>query len=390
MDTNYLQELIDEAYRRGGGMILNFENKPAAVVLSIEKYNEMISGSVNQRISESADQLASESASASQELFSEPKKLKILVTGGAGYIGAHTARMLLGEGYEVVVFDNLSCGKRENVPLGAKFVEGDLADTNLLKDLFAMENFDSVMHFAASIEVKESFEIPEKYLKNNTFNTANLISVMLEAGVKKIIFSSTAAVYGLQEEMPIAENSPLRPNNPYGYSKLLAEKVIKYHCKYSGLQAVIFRYFNACGFGFGGEILPTHNSHLISKVLEVAKGEKPFLTVNGNTYETLDGTCVRDYVHVLDIATAHVLGLKNLENQSDFEIFNIGTGKGVSVLEMVSIASEVLEKIIPMEIGPCREGDAPITVADNTKILKILGFSTRYSNLENIIRTTWQ
>ena len=227
-------------------------------------------------------------------------------------------------------------------------------------------------------------------MKNNVQNTENLVSVMLEAGVKKIIFSSTAAVYGLLETQPIAENVVPRPNNPYGYSKLLAEKIIKYHSKYSGLQAIVFRYFNACGFGFGSEILPTHSSHLMSKILEVAKGEKPFLTVNGNTYKTSDGTCVRDYVHVLDIAKAHILGMNNFENLPNFEIFNIGTGKGVSVLEMVNSASEIFEKIIPMEIGARRVGDAVVTLADNTKITEVLGFTPSHSNLENILRTSWQ
>lgn len=361
-------------------MVLNLQNRPEVVVLTVDKYNQLLKNGSDHAVLESAIE------SLQQQ---ESQNRRILVTGGAGYIGAHATRELLKAGYQVTILDNLSSGKRENVPAGVRFIEGSVGDANLLRDIFAQERFYAVMHFAASIEVEESVREPEKYLKNNTLNTAVLLSAMAEYDVKKIIFSSTAAVYGEQQVVPIPETAKLSPNNPYGYSKLLAERLIKYHCHFSGFQAVVFRYFNACGCDFDGEIMPTHQSHLIPIVLEVVLGKRPYLLINGTDYNTQDGTCVRDYVHVLDIARAHVVALAKLEATESYRIYNIGTGHGSSVREVVNKASEILERMIPMEAGPRRAGDAPATVADNRKLREELGFELQHSDLDTIIATSW-
>lgn len=379
MDNFYLQELINEAYLRGGGMVLNVGEAPAVVVLTVERYNQIMNQSKTQ-----TDLLTA------VETKPATAKQKVLVTGGAGYIGAHAVRELLKAGYEVVVMDNLSAGKRENLPTGAKFVEGDLGDVGLLQDLFAMEKFSAVMHFAASIEVEESVSNPEKYFENNAINTAKLLSVMKEYEVNNIIFSSTCAVYGEQTVMPINEGAKLSPVNPYGYSKLIAERIIKYYCQFSGLRAIVFRYFNACGCDFLGDIQPTHSTHLIANVMSVAAGKQEAITVFGKDYQTFDGTCIRDYVHVLDIAQAHVAALRKIEQGEAYRIYNIGTGRGSSVLEVINKTAELLNKIIPMEAGPRRSGDAPVLIADNSKLKTELGYELKYSDLETIINTSWK
>lgn len=386
---------------------MNYEDKPAVVVLTVEKYNQLISGSASQLISRSVNQEALPLAVPTPAV--EPKK--VLVTGGAGYIGAHLVGELVKSGYQVVILDNLSTGKKQNIHKESVFIEGDLDDENLLKNIFASHKFEAVFHMAASLEVEESVALPEKYFKNNVINTYNLLKAMKESDCKKIIFSSTAAVYGEAASSPIAENSPLHPANPYGSSKLLAERAIKYFCEFSGFQAVVFRYFNACGFDIKANILPTHQSHLIYNILQVAKGARPFLEVYGNTYPTFDGTCIRDYVHVQDIVVPHVLALMKMAHYNQinsgssreasmleatrdlknrFEVYNIGTGKGYSVAQVVSAASEVLNKIIPMEVAAKRAGDAATTVADNTKLLKELGYQLQFSSLENMIGSSWE
>lgn len=379
MDNFFLQELIDEAKARGGGMLLNMEGQPKAVVLMIEKYNELLSNFNFQTMG----------THQTDEKKSSGIYKKILVTGGAGYIGSHVAGELVSAGYEVVIIDNLSTGKKENLNPKAKFYEGDLKDINFARDVFANENISAVMHFAASIEVGESVEKPETYFENNVANTARLLGVMAEFGVKDIILSSTAAVYGQPEKLPINEQSPVKPTNPYGYTKLLAEKNIKYFCQFAGFRAVIFRYFNACGCRPEGDVLPTHHSHLIDNVMDVALGCQPLVSILGNDYPTFDGTGVRDYVHVLDIARAHVMALEHLAD-GVFEVYNIGTGKGLSVLEIINAAAENLNKIIPMEVAPRREGDPAELVADAGKIFQAWGFKTEHSDLDNIIKTAWK
>ena len=381
MNNDNLDELIQEAQNRGGGMLLNMGDKPAAVVLTIDRYNQLLGGQGNAaKVTPAAKPRAAASENGAR---------RVLVTGGAGYIGSHLVRQLLESGYKVTVLDNLSYGRREHVPADATLIEGDLADINLLRDVLADGRFEAVLHMAASIEVEESVREPEKYYENNVANTGKLLVAMKEAGVANIIFSSTAAVYGEQAVVPIPETAPLRPNNPYGATKLLGERMIKYFCDYAGFRAVVFRYFNACGCDFDGRISLTHHSHLIPVVMEVAGGRRPHLLVNGNDYPTLDGTCVRDYVHVLDIARAHVVALDHLANGGSFRVYNIGTGKGLSVAQIISGAAEVLNKIIPMEIGPRRPGDSPATVADNRKLHEEMGFLPKHSDIQTIISTSW-
>lgn len=380
MEQSYLEQLINEVKARDGGLILNVDGRPEAVVLSIDKYNELVS--------ESRVKSQESSQAQADQTFIKPKT--VLVTGGAGYIGAHLARQLINAGHKVIIVDNLSTGKRENVPGAAKFIEGDFGDVNLLRDVFASEKIDAVMHLAASIEVEESVRLPVKYLENNALNTAHLLSAMDEVGVKNIIFSSTAAVYGEQKNQPIPESATPAPGNPYGYSKYLAEEIIKYYCEHREFNAVVFRYFNACGCDFDGQIWPTHESHLLAKLMAVIAGKEEQLVINGNDYSTHDGTCVRDFVHVLDIVSAHLLALGRVDKLSGFHLFNIGTGKGVSVLEMVNAAAEVLNKMIPMQLGPRREGDAAEAVAETAKIKNELGFSAQLSDLETIIKTAYR
>jgi len=386
MDNTYLQNLISEVKARDGGLILSMDGQPEVVVLSVEKYNQLLNNQA-QAISEKVS-LPQESRSAAFD-FSKSVK-NILVTGAAGYIGAHVAKKLLEKNHKVIVLDNLSSGKRENIPPQAKFIEGDLRDVNLLRDIFAQEKIDSVMHFAAAIEVEESVKDPQKYFDNNVLGTAKLLEAMKEAGVDKIVFSSTCAVYDGEKSGLFNEQSALGPTSPYGATKLLAENIIKYYCDYLGMKAVVFRYFNACGFDSESNIRPTHDSHLIARVMEVAKGRTAFLTINGANYETPDGSCIRDYVHVLDIANAHEKALDVLENGEGYKVYNIGTGRGLSVLEVANAAAEILNKMIPMEIGPKRAGDLPVAVADNIKIKTDLGFEPRFSDLETILKSSWK
>jgi len=382
-----LQELISEARKREGGLILNLDEKPAVVVLTIDKYNALVG-----TIGAQAEKPRVPAPQSQKTQADKPGALagKILVTGGAGYIGSHVARKMLENGYEVVVVDNLSSGKRENVPAGATFFEGDLGDVNFMRDVFAAHRIEAVMHLAASIEVEESVREPEKYFQNNAVNTLNLLSVMNEFGTKKIIFSSTCALYDPAGGKPLSEESAIAPSNPYGYTKFVAEKMIEYYAKYLGISGVVFRYFNASGCDFDGQIKPTHESHLIPSILEVATGKRQQIKVNGNDYATADGTCVRDYIHVLDIARAHVLALKRMKENQSFEIFNLGTGHGYSVLEMINATAEVLNRMIPMEIGPRRPGDADLLIANSEKAKRDLGFEVRYSDLPTIIETAWK
>ena len=377
MDSTYLEELIREVNLRGGGIILSMAGKSEAVVLNIQKYNDLM------------EQLGQATKTATNT--SPMKKSQtILVTGGAGYVGSHTVRQLLTQGYKVVIVDNLSTGKKEFVAPQATFYEGNFGDPTLLTKIFAENNIDAVMHFAASLEVEESVAKPAEYLHNNVIHTITLLAEMNRANVKKIIFSSTGAVYGEQIKMPIPETAELNPGNPYGYTKYLGEVLLKYYAEHLGFQASVLRYFNVCGASFEGDLGDTHiNSHLIPIIMEVAKGVREKLTVFGNDYNTFDGTCVRDYIHVLDVAEAHILALEKLGTGDSYNVYNLGTGKGLSVEEMVAAVAEITERMVPMEMGPRRAGDAPSTVADNSKIKRELGFEPKFSDLDTIIKTTW-
>ncbi len=389
MDQNYLQQLITELKARDGGLILNLDGKPGAVVLSIEKYNLLLSNSNPQAGGQVPDPENQPSENPESSPF-HPKT--ILITGGAGYIGAHVSRHLVNAGHSVIILDNLVSGTKDNLPSGAKFIEGDVGDFNLLRDIFASSKVDVVMHFAASIEVEESVKDPGKYLENNAVNTARLLAAMDEAGVKQIIFSSTAAVYGRQanQHQPILETASKTPENPYGHSKLIAEETISYYCRHKEFTAVVFRYFNACGSDFDGKIQTSHTSHLLAKLMQAVISRDTALTINGNDYSTHDGTAVRDYVHVLDIVGAHLVALGKLTELIGFNDYNIGTGKGCSVLEMAGAVAETLNKIVPMEPGPRRAGDAECAVADNSKIRQELGFIPQFSEMETIIKTAYR
>lgn len=366
MDTKNMQNLLKLLKNpEDKFVILDADGQPQGVVLSWEHY---------QHLQKSHGEHQSEHST-------------VLVTGGAGYIGAHTVRQLTTAGHKVVVIDNLSTGVLENVPSEAIFVEGDFSDKELLSKIFSNYNIDAVMHFAASIEVGESVEKPLEYLDNNSHKTVTLIETMLAHGVNKFIFSSTAAVYGLQETVPIPEFAPTMPIDPYGYSKLLTEHLISYYVKFAGLQAIVFRYFNACGSDFDKAIYSTHESHLIPRVIGAAEGRLSELEIYGDDYETIDGTGVRDYVHVLDVARAHVTALNHFDHS--MKVYNIGTGRGFSVKQIIDATQQLTGKPVPVKISPRRPGDSPITIADNSKIKAELNFELQHSDLETIIKTSW-
>ena len=316
--------------------------------------------------------------------------MRILVVGGAGYIGGITGQYLMQNGHEVVVFDNLSRGHREGVPAGAKFVEGDMANLADLAHVLDGQNIEAVMHFAALSLVGESVEHPAKYFRNNVANGLNLLDVMLRCGVKKFVFSSTAATYGEPETSPILEDFPHVPTNPYGESKLAFEKVLKWYSNAYGLHYASLRYFNAAGASdpLGEDHSP--ESHLIPVVLEVARGKRSHITVFGDDYPTPDGTCIRDYIHVKDLASAHLKALLHICEKSENVIFNLGQGNGASVKEIIDVARKVTGHPIPAQVGPRRAGDPAVLVASNEKIQKVLGWKPQFSDLETIIGDAWK
>lgn len=316
-------------------------------------------------------------------------KKPILVTGGAGYIGSHTVRMLLEHGFQVVVLDNLSTGHASSV--SCPLIVGDLSDKNLLKKIFSEYEVQAVIHFAASLIVEESSLFPGKYFENNVVNGLNLLNAMASANIGKIIFSSSAAVYGEPLYDRVDEDHPRLPINPYGESKLIFEKILKWFFRAHGLSSVSLRYFNAAGASLDaslGEDKPTA-THLIPQVLRVASRQQDDLKIFGSDYPTPDGTCIRDYIHVLDLATAHLLALNKLNEDSGVFAYNVGTGTGHSVSRIVSTAMEITGKMIPIEYAPRRPGDPAGLVADAKKIKAELGFIPQYSDLNTIIKTAW-
>jgi UDP-glucose 4-epimerase len=311
----------------------------------------------------------------------------ILITGGAGYIGSHVNKALNKAGYETVVLDNLIKGFEDFVKWGV-FVEGDYGDEELLNKIFKEYDIEAVMHFGAYISVAESVECPKAYLENNYEKTLILIKAMKDNGVKNLIFSSTAAVYGSPVEIPIKETHQLKPINPYGKSKLLVEEYLK---SQDDINYVIFRYFNASGDDPDCEIGELHEpeTHLIPLILDAALGRRDSISVFGDDYDTEDGSCVRDYIHVNDIANAHIEGLRYLENGGENNVFNIGNGRGFSVKEVISVVKKVTGKDFPVNIEGRRPGDPGTLVADSNKIHEVLGWTPEYDTLESIIETAW-
>jgi UDP-glucose-4-epimerase GalE len=315
---------------------------------------------------------------------------KILVTGGAGYIGSHTVYHLLRENYEVVVVDDLSRGRSGNVA-ASRLRRLNLEDTEALTRLCLHEKFDAVVHFAAFIAVGESTREPEKYFANNIGGTLSLLSAMARAGIRRLVFSSSAAVYGTPKEIPIKEDAPIAPLSPYGETKATVERVLIWLDRYRGLRSIALRYFNACGAEPGSGLGEEHDpeTHLIPLLLRAVETGEP-ITIFGDDYDTADGTCIRDYVHVSDLATAHILALEALRNGSNSEAMNVGTGRGQSVWEVVRAVEEVTGKKVPYRIGPRRAGDPPELVADSSKLQRKLGWSPRYTKLRDIVVTAWE
>lgn len=316
--------------------------------------------------------------------------MAVLVCGGAGYIGSHTVAELLEKGEEVVILDNLEKGHREAV-LGGRFYEGDLRDSKILDKVFSENNIDSVIDFAAYSLVGESVEDPLKYFENNIGSTINLLDAMKRHNVKYIVFSSTAATYGEPENTPILEEDKTFPTNPYGESKLAVEKILKWCDKAYGIKYTVLRYFNAAGAHVSGKIGEDHTpeTHLIPIILQVALGKRDKIMIFGDDYDTEDGTCIRDYIHVTDLASAHILALDRLKAGGDSRTYNLGNGKGFSVKEVVDIARVVTGFNIKTEIAPRRAGDPAILIASSDKARSELGWKPKYNSLETIIETAW-
>ncbi len=318
----------------------------------------------------------------------------ILVTGGAGYIGSHAALALKKAGYNVVILDNLSYGHQELVDdvLQIKLVIGDTSDRTLLDQLFTTHKIDAVIHFAAYIAVGESVKEPGKYYSNNVASTLNLLSAMLAHGINKIVFSSTCAVYGMPKEVPMTESHPHNPLSPYAASKDMVERILSDFDTAFNLKSVAFRYFNACGADPGGLLGEDHDpeTHLIPLALLTALKKRDSLYIFGTDYDTPDGTCVRDYIHVNDLADAHVLGLEYLLSGGASEVFNLGNGNGFSVREVIETAKEVTGLDIPAIESDRRPGDAPILVGSSQKVREMLGWNPNYADLKKIISHAWQ
>lgn len=316
----------------------------------------------------------------------------VLVSGGAGYIGSHVVRDLLKCGYQVVVLDNLSTGRRENL-VGGTFIEGDVGDETLVSDIIRRYETESLLHFAAHIQVEESVANPAKYYENNSCKAFRLFKTAAETGVKSVLFSSTAAVYGIPEKIPVDETSPLIPINPYGNSKLFSEMMLKdiaQSC--SEMQYIVLRYFNVAGADTAGRIGQVYPkpTHLITLAIKTALGQRPELSIFGNDYDTPDGTCIRDYIHIDDLSSAHVLALRSLEKREGNRVFNCGYGKGHSVLEVVNTVKKVSGMPFPTRLCPRRPGDPPALIADSTRIKEDLGWRPGHDNLEEIVRSAWK
>ena len=318
--------------------------------------------------------------------------MAILVCGGAGYIGSHVVRQLVAAGEEVIIADNLSTGHRAAINPAVKFYECDIRDKAALKKIFAENKIEAVFHFAAFIEAGESVQLPLKYFNNNVYGMQILLEAMTESGVDKIIFSSSAAVYGEPERIPIDELDKTEPTNPYGESKLIMEKMIRWVSAAQGVRYVSLRYFNASGASEDASIGEDHHpeSHLIPLILQVPRGKRDHITVFGTDYPTPDGTCIRDYIHVVDLADAHLCALNYLRGGGESNFFNLGTGHGFSVKEIIDAAEKVTGLKIKKEFGARRAGDPARLIASGEKARKILKWTPRFDDVEKIIATAWK
>jgi UDP-glucose 4-epimerase len=316
--------------------------------------------------------------------------MAILVCGGAGYIGSHMVAALLEKGEEVVILDNLQKGHRDAV-LGGKLYEGDLRDRAILDKVFTENNIDAVIDFAADSLVGESVTEPLKYFENNVGGTLSLLRAMRDYGVKNIVFSSTAATYGEPESIPILEEDKTFPTNPYGESKLAVEKILKWCDNAYGIKFTALRYFNAAGAHESGKIGEDHSpeSHLIPLILQTALGQREKIMIFGDDYKTEDGTCIRDYIHVMDLASAHLLAVDRLRKGGESRIYNLGNGTGFSVKEVIEVARKVTGREIKAEIAPRRAGDPAVLIASSKKAVEELGWKPRFNSLETIIQTAW-
>lgn len=317
--------------------------------------------------------------------------MKILLTGGAGYVGSACMRWLLAHGHDPIAYDNLLEGNREAVPdASSRLIKGEIADTDHLKTVLRQQNIEAVMHFAAWASVPESITKPEEYYQVNVCGTKSVLDAMRSTGVRKILFSSTAATYGFHTEMPLREDSPQTPESPYGNTKLAAEWLIKDYARAYGLGYTLLRYFNASGADPDGEFGEDrrHETHLIPLVLQAATGSRPKVLIYGDDYPTPDGSCVRDYVHTADLAQAHQLAVESLEPGSG-RVYNLGSGIGVTVLEVLRACEVTVGQAIPHEVVGRRLGDPPVLIASPEKIIKDLAWSPRHSDIHEIVRTAW-
>ena len=316
---------------------------------------------------------------------------KVLVAGGAGYIGSHTAKVLAQAGYEPVVYDDLSYGHGWAVQWGP-FEEGSLADAARLRAVIERHQPKAVIHLAAFIQVGESVQAPSKYYRNNFLNTLTLLETMVETGVRDIIFSSTAATYGVPDQVPIPETAAQVPINPYGDSKLFVEKALRAFETAHGLRSVVFRYFNAAGADPDGAIGEDHTpeSHLIPLIIQAALGQRPHIQIFGTDYSTPDGTAIRDYVHVMDLGAAHVAGMEHLARGGESLALNLGTGVGYSVREVIEMVERVGGHKVPVVESPRRAGDSDRLIADSSRAQELLRWTPRLSSLEDIVRTAWR
>ena len=318
--------------------------------------------------------------------------MAILVLGGAGYIGSHTVYELIDAGRDVVVVDNLLTGFRQAVHPKARFYQADIRDRAAMDKVFEAEDIEGVVHFAASSQVGESMTDPLKYYDNNLYGTTVLLQSMVAHGVKKIVFSSTAATYGEPESVPILESDKTQPTNCYGETKLAMERMMSWVSRAHGLKYVALRYFNACGAHISGAIGEAHDpeTHLVPIILQVPNGKRDHVSIFGDDYPTKDGTCVRDYIHVSDLAQAHVLALDYLLKGGDNNVFNLGNGVGFTVKEVIDTARAVTGHPIPAQVSPRRAGDPAQLIASSAKAVEVLGWKPKYNDLSTIISTAWK